>query len=146
MIGLTAEQTTIGVARQLWLSRQLAEVLAGWDAQGHHPGVRVWAATAHRRLDEHIEVWTTQLPESVLLEPQRNSPPDPGDEALLGAARAAADPGPFTDAARSLLAAAVAALDDLVADAGPVGDRALVRAVMIVRRDLVALIESLPDG
>ncbi|MDH3707565.1 MAG: hypothetical protein OES57_15970 [Acidimicrobiia bacterium] len=139
MTGLTAEQTVDGVGRLLWLSQELAAALAAWDEPSDDAALRVWVAGARRRLATHIDEWRSQLPESVLLEPDARIRPGPGDEARLARLAGADDPGAFRAAANDVVEALVTVIDVLVAGAGPVADGALLRAGSAVRGDLVAL-------
>ncbi|MDH4168852.1 MAG: hypothetical protein OEW42_04600 [Acidimicrobiia bacterium] len=145
MSGLTAARTADGVGGQLWFSQSLAGLLAEWDKPMAHAGLRTWVAGARRRVDEHVTLWRQQLPESVLLEPDdRVRAPEGVDTLMEAAAYAGGDAPEQSRALARLLDAARTDLDELLAEAGPVSDGALLRSGALVRADLERLAQTLP--
>lgn len=145
MTGLTARETVDAVGRQLWLARQLTAALAEVSA-ATDDSWRLWAATATRRLDQHISIWREQLPESLLLEPDQAIAPGPGDSDAVAAPAAAVSAKARAEAVEAVLATVVHDLDDLLARAGPVSDAALARMGRFVRDDLAELARRVPTG
>ncbi|MGI9601717.1 MAG: hypothetical protein ACR2QE_07525 [Acidimicrobiales bacterium] len=147
MTGLTAEQTADGVGQQLWVTEALVEVVGAWDrpaADDDGAALRVWAARARRLFDQHLEAWRTQLPESVLLEPDGRVQPTDDHRVAVDAARDAVDPAERARATATALDAVHSSLTGLAGRAGPVSDGSLLRVSDTVARDLLGLRRALP--
>ena len=139
---LTAADTARVYSTVAWSCEQVFVVSAGWLDSMASPQAKVSVSVAARVFGWHAAQWRALIPESVLLEDDREAVPTAAvREAVAGLARA--EPGARVDSLRALAAQMRADVDLLTARLSPVSDGAATRLATFLRTDLDRLAGTL---
>lgn len=139
---LTAADTARVYSTVAWSCEQVFVVSAGWLDSMASPQAKVSVSVAARVFGWHAAQWRALIPESVLLEDDREAVPTAAvREAVAGLARA--EPGARVDSLRALASQMRAEVDLLMARLSPVSDGAATRLATFLRTDLDRLAGTL---
>ena len=139
---LTAADTARVYSTVAWSCEQVFVVATGWLDSMASPEAKVSVSVAARIFGWHAAHWHALIPESVLLEDDREAAPTAAvREAVAGLARA--KPGARVDSLCALATQMRAELDLLTARLSPVSDGAATRLATFLRTDLDRLAGTL---
>ena len=144
LAALTAADTARVFANVAWSCEQVFAVTAGWLDSMAPPEAKVSVSVAARVFGWHAAQWRALIPESVLLENDRNAAPAAAASQAI-AELAQAEPGARVDSLRALAAEMRAEVDLLTARLSPVSDGAATRLATFLHADLGRLAGTLVE-
>jgi hypothetical protein len=139
---LTAAQCARLYSTVAWTCEQAFVVAVGWLDSIAEPETKVKVSIAARVLAWHADQWRVLIPESVLLEDDRQAAPGPSARAAL-AGLAGAEPAARVRSLVGLVDNLRSEIDLLTALLSPVSDGAAARLATVSRADLGRLAEAL---
>ncbi len=126
--GYTTAETARLVGALQWAVSELFAIVGAKAVEAETPALVSWLATTSRHLGDHVAPLAEVMPDSVLLEADRQGGPDRGPLSAI-VAEATRDPG-------AALAMLVAECQAIEARCSGHADAALARAVSGLRRDV----------
>ena len=132
---LTARDCTRAYSTLAWTCEEIFRVAAGWVDSIEVPESKVAVAVAARVFGWQAAQWRALVPESVLLEDDRDAAPT-GSARTAVAALAAADPSRRRESLRALVQSIGDEVDLLKARLSPISDGAGARLADFLRLDL----------
>ena len=132
---LTARDCTRVYATLAWTCEQIFVVAAGWVDSIEVPESKVAAALAARLFGWQAAQWRALVPESVLLEDDRDAAPTTSARAAV-AALTTAEPAHRIESLRALAVTIGQEVDLLTTRLSPVSDGAAARLAEFLRVDL----------
>ena len=141
---LTAAQCARVYSTIAWTCEQVFVEVAGWLDSIPKPETKVGLSVAARVLAWHCDQWRALVPESVLLEDDRQAAPGPAARGAV-ADLAGAEPAGRVRALCELAGRMRDEIDLLTARLSPVSDGAAARLSSVLRADLGRVTELL-DG
>lgn len=141
---LTAADTARVFSNVAWSCEEVFVVAAGWLDTLAAPEAKVSVSVAARVFGWHAEQWRALIPESVLLENDRNAAPAAATREAI-ALLAQAEPGARVESLRALAAEMRAEVDLLTARLSPVSDGAATRLAAFLHADLGHLTGTLVE-
>ena len=132
---LTARECTLAYATLAWTCEQIFAVAARWVDSIEVPESKVAVAVTARLFGWQAVQWRALVPESVLLEDDREAAPTPSARAAV-AALCSVEPGQGVESLRALAASIGEEVDLLTARLSLVSDGAAARLAEFFRADL----------